>query len=72
MTDDEIPTDPPGPPRFQGHADSGSYGRDTGRVGQLSENDLKGMSPDEIVAAEDAGQLDELLNRGAYNHRYRD
>lgn len=72
MSDDEIPAEPAARPRFEGRADGGSYGRDSGRKRQISENDLKHMSPDEIVAAEDAGQLDELLNRGAYNYAYRD
>ena len=70
MTDDDTPARP----RFQGRADGGAANLDHRRhnTRQLNEHDLKHMSPDEIVAAEDDGQFDELLGRGDFNLRYRD
>lgn len=47
--------------RFQGTGDGGAA-RKAGRPKQLTKNDLKTMSADQIVAAQDAGQLDDYLS----------
>lgn len=47
-------------PRFSGSADGGAR-KGSGQPTQLTENDLKRMTPDQIVAAQDKGQLNELL-----------
>ncbi|MFE9765110.1 hypothetical protein ACFYPC_11345 [Streptomyces sp. NPDC005808] len=49
--------------RFQGTADGGAA-RKAGRPKQLTKQDLKTMSADQIVAAQDAGQLDDYLSAG--------
>ncbi|MFI2367296.1 hypothetical protein [Streptomyces sp. NPDC018833] len=49
--------------RFQGTGDGGAA-RKAGRPKQLTKNDLKTMSADQIVAAQDAGQLDDYLGAG--------
>ncbi|MET9516396.1 hypothetical protein [Streptomyces sp. NPDC002994] len=49
--------------RFQGTGDGGAA-RKAGRPKQLTETDLKKMSPEAIVKAQDAGQLDDLLGAG--------
>ncbi|WP_319054801.1 hypothetical protein [Streptomyces europaeiscabiei] len=49
--------------RFQGTGDGGAA-RKAGRPKQLTKQDLKGMSADQIVAAQDAGQLDDYLGAG--------
>lgn len=46
--------------KFTGSADQGSKGKQT-KPGQLTQNDLKNMSPEQINAARDAGLLDKLL-----------
>lgn len=46
--------------RFQGTADGGAV-RDAGRPKQLTDDDLKGMTPHEIVKAKAEGQLNKLL-----------
>jgi hypothetical protein len=47
-------------PRFNGSADGGAR-KGSGRPQQLTDNDLKRMTPDAIVAAREKGQLDELM-----------
>jgi hypothetical protein len=49
--------------RFQGTADGGAQ-RKAGRPKQLGAKDLKNMSADDIVKAQDAGQLDDYLGAG--------
>ncbi|MFD9905625.1 hypothetical protein [Streptomyces sp. NPDC059063] len=49
--------------RFQGTGDGGAA-RKAGRPKQLGEKDLKNMSADDIVKAQDAGQLDDYLGAG--------
>lgn len=49
-------------PRFQGSADGGARNGST-KPSQLTRADLQGMSAEQITAAEDAGQLDDLLGR---------
>lgn len=49
--------------RFQGTGDGGAA-RKASRPKQLSKQDLKTMTPDQIVAAQDAGQLDDYLSAG--------
>jgi hypothetical protein len=53
------PTDPK---KFGGTADQGSKGKAT-RPHQLTREDIKSLTPDQIDAAEAAGQLDTLLGR---------
>lgn len=48
--------------RFQGTADSGAPGRGVTPT-QLSESDLKTMTAEEIVKAQEDGRLDSLLGR---------
>lgn len=48
--------------RFQGDGDGGAR-KDAGRPSQLTRDDLKRMSPEEIVKAKKDGQLDALLGR---------
>lgn len=50
-------------PRFQGGGDGGAA-RKASRPKQLKETDLKNMSAAQIVKAQDAGQLDDLLGPG--------
>lgn len=50
-------------PRFQGGGDGGAA-RKASRPKQLKETDLKNMSSEQIVKAQDAGQLDDLLGTG--------
>jgi hypothetical protein len=47
--------------RFQGSADSGPRNGGAGKAPQLTEQDLKRMSPEQIVAAREKGQLNTLL-----------
>lgn len=47
-------------PRFNGSADGGAR-KGSGKPSQLTESDLKRMSPDQIVDARRKGQLDELM-----------
>ncbi|MFE3495269.1 hypothetical protein ACFXOS_19720 [Streptomyces sp. NPDC059175] len=47
-------------PRFQGTGDGGAA-RKAGRPKQLTEKDLKTMTPEQIVKAQEAGQFDSLL-----------
>ncbi len=49
--------------RFQGTGDGGAA-RKAGRPKQLTERDLKTMTPEQIVKAQDAGQLDDYLGNG--------
>ncbi|MFZ3494616.1 hypothetical protein ACODT5_15555 [Streptomyces sp. 5.8] len=49
--------------RFQGSGDGGAA-RKAGRPKQLRESDLKTMTAEQIVKAQDAGQLDEYLGAG--------
>jgi hypothetical protein len=51
--------------RFQGSADSGSAGRTASVAGkpQLTEQDLKTMTPEQIEQARVDGRLDQLLGR---------
>ncbi|WP_086809826.1 hypothetical protein [Streptomyces reticuliscabiei] len=49
--------------RFQGAGDGGAA-RKASRPKQLTKQDLKTMSADQIVAAQDAGQLDDYLSAG--------
>ncbi|GFH38906.1 hypothetical protein [Streptomyces pacificus] len=49
--------------RFQGTGDGGAA-RKAGRPKQLTERDLKTMTPEQIVKAQEAGQLDDLLGAG--------
>lgn len=49
--------------RFQGTGDGGAA-RKASRPKQLSRNDLKTMSPEQITKAQDAGRLDDLLGAG--------
>lgn len=46
--------------RFDGDADQGAKGKDS-KPTQLSQTDLKGMSPEAIVQAKAAGQLNTIL-----------
>lgn len=46
--------------RFDGDADQGAKGKDS-KPSQLSQTDLKGMSPEQIVEAKAAGQLNSIL-----------
>lgn len=48
------------PNRFDGDADQGAKGKDA-KASQLSREDLKGMTPDQIVDAKDAGRLNSIL-----------
>lgn len=52
-----------GRPRFQGTADGGAQ-RKAGRPKQLTEQDLKTMTPEEIDKAAEDGRLDNLLKGG--------
>ena len=45
--------------KFQGTGDQGAKGKKS--VGQLTREQLKDMSPEQIVAAQDAGRLNDLL-----------
>lgn len=47
-------------PRFDGNADQGAKGKEP-KPQQLRQTDLEGMSAEAIVAAQNAGQLNELL-----------
>ncbi|MGI5347051.1 hypothetical protein ACQEU8_02510 [Streptomyces sp. CA-250714] len=47
-------------PRFQGTADNGAHGRSSG-PSQLTRDDLRGMSPAEVVKAKQEGRLKNLL-----------
>ncbi len=47
-------------PRFDGNADQGAKGKES-KPQQLRQTDLEGMSAEAIVAAQNAGQLNELL-----------
>lgn len=47
--------------RFQGSADSGPRNGGAGKAPQLTEQDLHRMSPEQIVAAREKGQLNDLL-----------
>ncbi|WP_432589946.1 hypothetical protein ABVG11_34290 [Streptomyces sp. HD1123-B1] len=49
--------------RFQGTGDGGAA-RKAGRPKQLTERDLKNMSAEAIVKAQESGQLDDLLGAG--------
>lgn len=49
--------------RFQGTGDGGAA-RKAGRPKQLRESDLKTMTAEQIVKAQDAGQLDDYLGAG--------
>ncbi|MEU1805845.1 hypothetical protein [Streptomyces sp. NPDC019937] len=49
--------------RFQGTGDGGAA-RKASRPKQLTENDLKTMSAEQIVKAQDEGRLDDLLGAG--------
>lgn len=49
--------------RFQGTADGGAQ-RKAGRPKQLKESDLKNMTAEQIVKAQDEGRLDDLLGSG--------
>jgi len=49
--------------RFQGTGDGGAA-RKASRPKQLTEKDLKTMTPEQIVKAQDAGQLEDLLGTG--------
>lgn len=49
--------------RFQGTGDGGAA-RKAGRPKQLSERDLKTMTPEQIVKAQDEGRFDDLLGSG--------
>ncbi|WNZ11634.1 hypothetical protein [Streptomyces sp. 11x1] len=51
----------PARPRFQGTGDGGAA-RKAGRPKQLTERDLKNMSAEQIVKAQDEGKLDDLLS----------
>ena len=48
-----------GKSKFEGGADGGARGKS--KVGQLSRDDLKSMTPDEIVKAKADGRLNDLL-----------
>lgn len=50
----------PAKPRFQGTGDGGAA-RKAGRPKQLTDRDLKNMSAEQIVKAQDEGKLDDLL-----------
>lgn len=50
----------PARPRFQGTGDGGAA-RKAGRPKQLTERDLKNMTAEQIVKAQDEGKLDDLL-----------
>lgn len=50
-------------PRFEGTADSGAASRTPPHKAQLSETDLKTMTAEQIVKAQDEGRLDQLLGR---------
>lgn len=49
--------------RFQGSGDGGAQ-RKAGRPKQLTQSDLKKMTPDQIVKAQNDGRLDDLLGSG--------
>lgn len=49
--------------RFQGTGDGGAA-RKASRPKQLTKQDLKSMTPEQIVKAQDAGQLDDYLGAG--------
>lgn len=49
--------------RFQGTGDGGAA-RKAGKPKQLNEGDLKTMTPDQIVKAQNEGQLNDLLGAG--------
>lgn len=49
--------------RFQGTGDGGAA-RKAGKPKQLTENDLKTMTPEQIVKAQDEGRFDDLLGAG--------
>lgn len=49
--------------RFQGSGDGGAQ-RKAGRPKQLTERDLKNMSAEQIVKAQEEGKLDDLLGAG--------
>ncbi|MGC5034114.1 hypothetical protein ACPXCS_06205 [Streptomyces sp. DT190] len=49
--------------RFQGSGDGGAQ-RKAGRPKQLTQSDLKKMTPDQIVKAQNEGRLDDLLGSG--------
>ncbi|MEH0426623.1 hypothetical protein QBB34_09870 [Streptomyces stelliscabiei] len=49
--------------RFQGSGDGGAA-RKAGRPKQLTQRDLKNMTPDQIVKAQNDGRLDDLLGPG--------
>ncbi|MFE0270820.1 hypothetical protein ACFWZY_01570 [Streptomyces sp. NPDC058992] len=49
--------------RFQGTGDGGAA-RKAGRPKQLTERDLKNMTPEQIDKAQEAGQFDDLLGAG--------
>jgi hypothetical protein len=49
--------------RFQGSGDGGAA-RKAGRPKQLTQRDLKNMTPDQIVKAQNDGRLDDLLGTG--------
>ena len=49
--------------RFQGSGDGGAQ-RKAGRPKQLTQSDLKKMTPDQIVKAQNDGRLDDLLGPG--------
>jgi hypothetical protein len=51
----------PAKPRFQGSGDGGAA-RKAGRPKQLTERDLKNMTAEQIVKAQDEGKLDDLLS----------
>lgn len=56
----EAPELAAGARRFQGGADQGAKGRSSAPV-QLSKSDLSKMTPDQIVAAYEAGQVSDLV-----------
>lgn len=60
LTADDTPDDPPAPPRFQDTGDGGAR-RGTAGAGQVTEYELRRMSPREIDAARREGRLRDLL-----------
>ncbi len=50
-------------PRFQGTGDGGAARTPPRGGAQVSETELKTMTPEEIVKAQDEGRLDDLLGR---------